>query len=339
MSKKRFLWSLHYFRAFAIINIVILHLWRFPSLNETIFNNTSNFREVIFHNSTHYFIFISGFLFYYLKDYFRIRRYYLNKFKIVLLPYAITSTIVFLLFYLLNYLGFYNYAILEENIVALFMFGKVTPQLWYIPFVLLIFIISPLLLKIKTKYFNQFSPILFVLPILGTRTGTDITIGQYMYFFPVYVMGMYVAANHYKILLLLKKYNLFAISISFLSTIALVYLYYISYPKTNILESVSYIQKISIIAIILPILEGIKPKKESIADKIAKTSFAIYFIHYVLGRLQQPYLFSFLENYVLEGLWGLVSFMFPFLIIIECLLIIYLIKLSLRKYSKYVIGY
>jgi hypothetical protein len=253
-----------------------------------------------------------------------------------------------LLFYSLNYLGLYNYTILEKNLADLLILGKVTPQLWYIPFVLVIFIISPLLLKIETKYNcipviqkynNQFFPILFLLPILGTRTGSDITIGQYVYFFPVYLMGMYTAANHNKILLLLKKYNLIAISISLLSTLMLVYLYYISYPNTNILEGVSYIQKISIIAIILPILEGIQPNTSRIADKIAKASFAIYFIHYVLGRLQQPYLFSFLENYVLEGLWGLVSLMFPFLIIIECLLIIYLIKLSLRKYSKYLIGY
>lgn len=68
-------------------------------------------------------------------------------------------------------------------------------------------------------------------------------------------------------------------------------------------------------------------------------SFAIYFMHYTLGRLQQPILFNFLKEYISKEFWGLFSLIFPFLIIVQCVIISKLLKRVFKKNSRFLIGY
>ena len=188
---------------------------------------------------------------------------------------------------------------------------------------------------------NKFLPVLFLLPLLGTRTGTEITIGQYIYFYPIYILGIFVAMNFKIVLIRLNKYKALLFSIVVISSIIL-FITYIIYQNgeiSQIQNSLYYIQKLAIIGIILPSLEKITTNSYKILDQIASMSFAIYFIHYTLGRLQQPFLFKYLNNYIPPEFWGAMTFLFPFLIIIECIIIIKAIKKILGFKSKYIIGY
>jgi len=90
-DKKPFLKHIHYFRAFAIINIVIVHTWHSPSSFSAASSAVDIIRKVLFHSSTIYFVFISGFLFYYLSQKFDIAKYYKSKLFNISIPVSIDA--------------------------------------------------------------------------------------------------------------------------------------------------------------------------------------------------------------------------------------------------------
>ncbi len=144
----KFLWSFHYFRAFAILNIVVLHLWVLPNNGSSLVRFQMVFKELIFHSSTLYFLFISGFLVMHLKEKLTWKRFYLAKFRNVLLPYLIISIALIVLYAVLgSEKQIIDRAFLSNSMLAL-IYGKVNFHLWYIPFIIPIFLLTPFLLKI-----------------------------------------------------------------------------------------------------------------------------------------------------------------------------------------------
>src|SRR5688572_33063046 len=90
----RFLRHVHYFRAFAIVSILFAHLWELPIGHDdrpTLYA----VRELLFHASTMYFLFISGFLSIHLSADFDTKRYYRSKLLYVVVPYTLLSTAIF----------------------------------------------------------------------------------------------------------------------------------------------------------------------------------------------------------------------------------------------------
>ena len=197
LAKNQFLWSFHYFRAFAILNIILVHTWYLPPKSSYSFgtNFVNATRDLLFHGSTIYFLFISGFLFHYLSSRFNLHRYYLGKIKNVVIPYVFIS--VFLIF-AEDFIGskanipFVKYlSIIPVKLIN----GTASFQFWYIPFIIIVFLLSPIFLAIDKKNYNKYFPFLFLLPILGTRTQVYITIWQFIYFLPVYMIGIYTSMN------------------------------------------------------------------------------------------------------------------------------------------------
>lgn len=332
---------MHYFRAFAIINIVIVHLWRIPLEKNEGMENQEIIREVLFNNSTIYFIFISGFLFHHIKIKISTGQYYRKKINSVIVPFAFNAVLTWFVFYMLDRFSIYTYHEIKTNPLIAILTGSIIPHLWYIPFVSLIYLISPFLLRIPNKFFIKYIPFLFVVPMLGTRTGTDITIGQYLYFFPIYLLGMFVSMNFRKAVFILKKKQIWCFGIIIISSLFIFQIFkiYQHGEFKQLQNGIFYIQKLAIIGCLLPIFDKVSINKYEFLNKIASMSFGIYFIHYTLGRLQQPLLFKFLEVYIPSYGWGLTSLIFPFLIILECMGIMYIIKRILGGKSKYVIGY
>lgn len=288
-EKKKFLKNIHYFRAFAIINIVLVHVWRIPeSFREshnaayTLINIS---REVLFHDSTIYFIFISGFLFYYLSPRFELRRYYKSKLSNVISPYVFMTSVV-LLIHIKQYIGHEtSWFLSAKNILLTFIYGKAQVQYWYIPFISLVFVISPFLLKIPKDIFLKIVLLASILPLFGTRTATQISIWQYIYFFPIYLQGIYVAMDYENIISKIEKHRHLLTGLTILSSIFATYLYatshYLSFPK--ITESLFYVQKLAITFLIIFAFKKIEHKNIQILNNFATYSFAIYFTHLLVG--------------------------------------------------------
>ncbi len=287
-NNKPFLKSIHYFRAFAIINIVIIHIWHIPSNNISMQNLEliDLVRLVLFHDATIYFLLISGFLFHYLSGNpgFSIKKYYLSKIKYILFPYTIISLFLYLI---------KNNSLLTADLFSFFkgyidtlVYGKAAYPLWYIPFICGIYLISPLLLKIPTGKFKYFTVFSSLIPLFIGRTGVHITISQYAYYLPSYVIGMYMSINYKNILEYIKTHFYKLILISTITTICLFFVsvYNINVDHFNISESLYYIQKLNISFILFLLFSKIENWKNKIVYDFATYSFGIYFLHTFFGN-------------------------------------------------------
>ncbi|MBO4630954.1 MAG: acyltransferase, partial [Lentisphaeria bacterium] len=194
--------GIHYFRAFAIFFIMILHYHYFcPELR--VLNNT------LFSSASYFFVFISGYLFYYLthgfaaewhfsgtvpflkirtvSGKFSITDYYRKKLLNILLPYFLFSSAIFL--YVLLYSDTTQFVPAVPGIWKDFFFrlrtGAVQGPYWYIYFISKVFLVSPLLLFLPRKSFIAVTAASCVLPFIFTRVQS-----HFSYFLPMYLLGM-----------------------------------------------------------------------------------------------------------------------------------------------------
>ncbi|MCK0132077.1 acyltransferase [Flavobacteriaceae bacterium F08102] len=332
-----FLKHIHFFRGFAILNVAFVHLLGSPIASGSdglgVF---SKFNEILFHGSTIYFLYISGFLFYYLSSNFNRAKFYRSKLKNVILPYVLMTT-VFLLFKYFNLVrhGENNVEFLKiwiENIV----FGKAQYHFWYIPFIAVVYFVSPLLLKVPQKIWHYVMPIFFILPVFGTRTGVDLTVYQFIYFVPIYIIGMYSAMNYKAIVAFKNKYLYFFIAGAILSTVFLYLFYFNPWKSTfgviNLLEGLYYIQKISITGVVLVLFKSIQEKEIPLLNSLATFSFGIYFTHLFFDGF-----FRNVKNSILDFAGIQSNGMLVFVILLYAVLLI-LINLYVLKFIKNILG-
>ena len=342
LEKSKFLWSFHYFRAFAILNIILIHTWRLPKNSSYVYgiNLVDNTRDMLFHGSTIYFLFISGFLFHYLSYRFTIRSYYLGKFKNVVVPYIIIS--VFLIFAedftgskanipLLNYLY-----IIPEKLIK----GTASFQFWYIPFIIIVFLISPIFLKIKSKTFTKYIPLLFLLPILGTRTTVYITFWQFAYFLPPYLLGIYTSMNFDFVMNLVKKYISVLCLVAIITSIFLLFVekYAVYYNLLSPRESLVYLQKVSITFIILHLSREINENRYPFLNTIANCSFALYFTHVIFDRHLKK-IYYLVDSYTNNFFKIPLSLFYVLVLVLVSVLFCIIVKRILGKNSRFFIGY
>lgn len=336
-KKRGFLVDMHYFRAFAILNVMLVHILQPPPEFHIPQDSTLLLRisEIIFHDSTIYFIFISGFLFQYLSYKFEIRNYYKSKIKNVISPYIVNSIIITL--FMSYAYGYYeiNYYIIIRNIIL----GKTQTQYWYIPFITVIFAISPFLLNIKEKYFTIASLLLLALPLLGTRTGTEITPGMYAYLFPVYCFGMTCAIHYENLILFCKKFNKTLVALSLLLTALLYQLtsthsdHFLFFNK----EAVYYLQKMALLFIAIHVLQMIKTRNIKTLHLLANYSFSAYFLHlFVYKILTNTTLRYFPSASTIN--WSIAAVPVALISIVLTVYLAVLIKKITGSYSRMLIG-
>lgn len=256
-----FKWSFHYLRAFAIVNIIFVHAWRIPENNSINPIHIDIFREVLFHDSTFYFIFISGFLFAYLSHKVSTKRFYINKFKNIVLPYVFLTVTLLLLYANIGTQEDVFSIVFIKSLGDALLFGTASSQFWYIPFILLVFLVAPLFLKLKSNSLKILSLICLFLPMLGTRTGTLLSVGQIIYFLPGFILGIFFAKHYKKTIKFIRKINWVFILVTILTTGFLFYHLYLNQhlvlEKNNMLEAVFYIQKSAILALAFLFFEKI----------------------------------------------------------------------------------
>lgn len=342
-TKKKFLKHIHYFRGFAILNIVFIHTWYSPALyvgsnSNAVIDVT---RAVTFHSSTIYFLFISGFLFFYLSTNFNLVKYYKNKLLNVISPY-IFLTIAILIFE--NYNSIIQYELdlirFSKKLVWTLIRGNVKVQYWYIPFISLVFVISPLFLKIPKKVFKKLVIITCLLPLFGTRTETKVSILQYIYFFPIYLLGIYAAMDYDVFIAGIKKRRNLLLILSTLTTILLVFIHdkTFQFGWVDIIQSIYYIQKISICFLMLLLLIKLEKMEITLLNYLATYSFAIYFTHTLVHNGYTIRLYDLLFFHKFPYLIIPLSVVYAITITLKTLFICMIVKRLLGKHSRILIG-
>lgn len=335
--KANFDWGMHYFRAFAILSIAVEHY--------LCLTGYTPWSSAWFQTGTVYFLFISG----YLCQYLHTKRpdtplsYYRKKLTNVITPYLIwtVATLGIVYFYGFSRPGVIKpEAISASSLAKIFIYGKAQLQYWYIPFVSLVFVVSPLLARVKDSVLCALCFAFSVLMIttegyrdLGTLPGLMST---YCLFMGPYLYGM--AFSRFRTVLepLCRKYVWIALGLGVFCALT------IAYPGMFIMKYdnhllVTAVQKIMFTIVAIVVLQAVSTKKNWVMDQIAKLSFTIYFCHMFFISD-----FSAIKTATLESCQFLPD---CFVMIVLCvaylaflLLFSYVLKVAFGKSSRIFIG-
>lgn len=330
-KKSSYLEYIHQFRAIAILFIVGLHVN--SSISWKIQDDFSyNFLTVLMDDSTILFVFISGFLFQHLIKKFQFKVYLKKKFNNVIKPYLFFSLPILTIRLLFNKHSSHvveNFPdFLELNPIFKILFYLITGShllpYWFIPMVILIFIIAPLLFKLDNnhKLYKYILPITILFSFFIERGGPFETIRSFLHFTPIYMLGMFVSRYKSSVLNLLQKweYSLFLINIT-------LFILTFMFPSGKML----FIQKLSFTFLMLHLLKSKKIMLSDISkkylNKIASYSFGIFFLHDYFNVFIRSY-----TSYVGHGVQG------NFLIWILTFFTTVFLSILLLNFLKYIFG-
>lgn len=353
-TKRKFLHSVNYFRGVAIILIVLGHCYGLANWGFFDDWQQAGYGVQLFYsasvNSSVYFVFISGFLYYHIfYPRFSYGKFMGKKVQYVLLPYLLISLLPIAHRVLSGAGDSYLSASVNNNPFLLTLWflvsGRTNIAAWYIPMAMLLFAISPLInLVIKNR--QSLSAALALLPVslIIHRPIDNLNhLQSLIYFLPVYFLGIWSCRNHQKILNYLKnnqrKFWLigFAIACSLVQVFVLHHVgnFHKDFWSFTVLD-VNLLQKIAICFLFLSWLDAFENTEILPLKKTAETSFAVYFIHpYVIMVLEK------LSNVLnLNYLGSLGTLILATLVTLVCSIgLAVTIKNILGKKSRYLIGW
>lgn len=320
----KFDYATHYFRAFAILMVMACH--SFAILGHEQIN------RIFFTSATHFFLFISGYLCQYLNDTRPTSAavYYSKKLKNVVLPY-----VFFTIIYTFTACPGGGLAVLPAHLA----FGSAQGQLWYIPFVIPLFLFSPLILKLSSRHFLSLLFFTALLAILFPTRQYPFTYAWpgifhlYAYFTVYYFLGFAYARYKDKVdaVILKPSYFLFALTLA-LGLLGLIAYKRLGTPLVHLCEEdlLISLQRLMLIPVILFLFTRLKDKKIKVLDILANCSFALFFLNNIAFTLAKACLPE-ARPLIVDIL------VFPLVVALLTLFILG-IKKILGKYSRMVIG-
>lgn len=292
---------------------------------------------------------------------YQFKEFITGKVKNVLFPYLILSVpiIYFLLktndgwkpFFLPQGSGLVNEYLIP--IAKYFLTGDTIIAYWYIPFIMLTFLMAPLhvvfaQLKISRQIF--FLIFLFSLAAIMQRPIGNLNVFQsVVYFLPVYLFGIFCSINKVVIYALFEKKEiyllLFAVFLSFIQVFTGKVGNYHKQPFDIQDIDILLFQKITLCLFFMVWLHRFEETTSKFLDNLAAMSFTVFFLHgYILFALQRVLnnlplsdldILVNKEPYMSWLIWmGVIS-----VIVMLCMCIAYVTKLVAAKNSRYLIGY
>ncbi|RJF93889.1 acyltransferase [Sphingomonas cavernae] len=252
--------------------------------------------HILFHDSTLYFSIISGVLYGHLFW----RRAHWPFFRARLLnigsPYVVVSFVLTAIAWALavrrgdEATGLTAFAReLGFNIAT----GDAWNTLWYIPVILGLYAISPLLSRLaRSRRWRWAVVAIILLPLLISRTGTVLTPSIFVYFGGAYMFGLVLGIQLDRSLDLLTRCMPWLCGVALLATAALAMLHIAGIDRigfTSLRETFFYIQRLGIASMLLVALRAWSGRPASVWRSMlavaASASFGIYFVH---GPILRP---------------------------------------------------
>lgn len=352
MQKRDFLTYIHYFRGLAILFIVGLHVCVMLNWGERQFER--KILIVLFNNGTVLFVFIAGFLFFYLyQNRFQYGDYLKKKFLYVIIPYLIVSIPALIDKFYFDKPGdhwwmdeLFNIQSAPVKVFQLLITGRHMGVFWFIPMISIIYLCAPLIIRFsKTQVFLYVVPVLAFLALFTFRFGYYANIGlSLVYFFPVYLFGMWACRvreflfAHATLIIsvLLTGYILISIGeifewVPFSEIIGLRDVKYTVY-RFNYNKFKMYLFAIGTLTLLYRYRHIEMPFLKLMGDY----SFGIFFVHlYVLQVFRLLHRAGYI-HFPSSNIF--VFFIYFALIIALTTIIIKMIKIIFSKNSRYVIG-
>lgn len=321
MKRNSFDWGVHYLRAFAIVCILLNHLWWWMSPRAA---------RAFFVGSTIYFLFISG----YLCEYLAIRHptdpktYYRRKCTNVVCPYLFWSLLVLLV---VHYTGTERVGVISPDILSwrnlprVFLFGWAQIPYWYIPFVCILFLVSPYLVRLNNRglilLFFAFVSLAACIPVRPDARidGDPVSfVLQYTCFGWSYLLGFVYARFKSKIDPYLNGFAIPSLAFGVLLGFRTLHpeWFVLSCISSDALKPFSSIfvlggwpaqalQKLFFLVPVIVLSNRFSGKRMALLDCLAKCSFTMYFAHYFFVtdfvRLYRMILPEFSSGPILRG--------------------------------------
>lgn len=344
--KKEFLNYIHLFRGLSILFIVIGHFIHLFSWEINPF-----FEKLMFNfikNGTVMFIIISGFLFQYLSSKFNYKQFIFKKIKFIFLPYLISSTPFLGYFFLTRFLKQSEPTlILFKKVFLYILIGNHLNSYWYIPMIVLVFLISPIILQVVNwKHFTKILPFLLLgSSIIHRPWNSSNPFHSLLYFLPVFMFGMIMCKFRKNVMSMLNN-NILFVWIGFVVLLLIQTCFYEISGNIHIHAlrdvfsvpvDVLLFQKIFLTLLFFHYLQLAKEKSQKILSFFADISFGIFFLH--------PYIFYHFDQIFEDGFFEVNSTLTFFLswviiigLVVTTSLLVVLCKKILGNKSKFIIG-
>jgi len=350
-SRIMFLKSFEYFRGISILFIVAGHCYALGNWEiNTVFEK---FLANLITGGSALFVFISGFLFHYVfYPKFNYSNFILKKIINVVVPYLVLSSFPIVYFVFIKHSGQHvDYMQLDADkwlmSVLFYIFsGSTVIAYWYVPFIMIVFILSPLFIRFieaDRKIQIAITCLFVLISIMIHRPIDNINVLQtVLYFTPIYLIGILSSINKKYIYdRFYQKETLLLGGILALSLIqALCYDHYGNFHK-NIFElstiDILFIQKLLFCLFFMTILRRFENKNIKFLSFVAKVSFPIYFIHPLIIVMLSK--FIAVKELYHNNIGGVHFWIVSTLIVLSISIFFTLItKKGVPKYSRQIIG-
>ncbi|MDO5536240.1 MAG: acyltransferase [Desulfovibrionaceae bacterium] len=338
--------TFHYFRAFAIFSVLGAHVWFSPEVEglENERQVLECLRSVLFHSSTLYFIFISGYLFDYIYQTreFRLRDFYLSKVKNVLCPYLVLSTILIAASLLLCTLSvpvpaFINFGSApagSKEVALSYLLGTACVTYWYIPFIMLVYLVSPVLFRIRGQIFALLTLAAAFVPLFVPRDDLADFYRNFCFFYPTFLLGVFFSRHREACVGFLKDHWKALALIALGTSLALCSEFY--HQRLASVETAYYVQRLAIGGLVITALESLS-FESLFMDLMARYSFPLYFLHDMVSAATRDSLHALFLRASPNGL--VFTTMVTFAVEIAlCMGLVWFIKRVTGGYSRRIIG-
>jgi probable poly-beta-1,6-N-acetyl-D-glucosamine export protein len=353
-SPREFLSSFNYFRGVSILIIVAGHCfgmvgWQRDGVSEEIFFN-------LISGGTSLFVFISGFLFHHIfYEHFKYKKFLISKFRNVFLPYLFMSIFpISLSFFGKSDAGEFSGYFFAQGQgfwveylrpVLLFIWtGRASTAYWYIPFVMLLFCLSPFFIayinsNLRLRNFFFFIS-LSISIVIHRPIGNILVIQSLFYFLPVYLLGIQSSIHRDFIYRRLKnKEPLLAL----LAVVCAILQSTVFHSTGNFEKSafvitvpdIVIIQKLLLCLFFMVFLHRFESVQLPLLNRIASASFAIFFLHPLVIKV-----FRFVLERWEPAIPGFLAWaIFTPLVVLCCYSIATVVKKTFPSFSRMLIGW
>ena len=336
------------FRAIAILVIVAGHClgnWKLDSLPEKLLAN-----GII--GGTHLFVFLSGFFLHHVfASRFKFGPFLKKKALGVFVPYLLLASLAFFIIVVgldrphpalqLSSRDFLDYTVLYFRYLVT---GRVFTAYWYIPFIALMFLLTPVfMIYMRLTRHHQIVAIvaLSLVAMVVQRPAADLDpLHSVVYFTPVYLIGITTSMNFDSVMAFVRRYTIPIASVYFLTLGLATMVHGVgNYSKPSMWSwqgiDLMFINKFFLVFLLLALLSRLHDKWELRQLRfVADLSLPLYFLHPWFLYFAGPKLRGHLSG-LSGGPKALVVFVVT---VLCCLAIAYFGRRSLGKKSQYLIG-
>ncbi|WP_178987673.1 acyltransferase family protein [Winogradskyella schleiferi] len=352
--------SFNHYRALAIVLIVAAHSRTMADLGSSTFINKFIINGIA--GATMNFTFISGFLFYIvIYKRFEYSVYVKNKFNQLLKPYLVLSVIPIVISILtlpnfwdhsftLSILGHHPFVSGSISVLKYLVSGAHVIAYWYIPFALLMALMSPLHIAFIKLLNHKWQIIIFLVFLIiasivhrpHTRSDVFQSVHTLIYFTPSFLFGIVCAIHREKIYAKLKGKEVYLLAAAIFFILLQLYFGDVGlYSKSDIFSYNGFdllaFKMVFLCLFLMVWLHRFEHIKNTWITILANTSFAIFFLHVYILRgitLTRSYFKIEFENYNLL----IYVIMITFITLLSALIAVIVNKI-LPKYSLVLVGY